>query len=330
MGPSHEEIDERIDALMNRANEHLDKYEYEEALAAAHELEELQYTGAYEIAALAHQGKGDVEEAVRVLHRGVEAAPDCWLIWELLGNYLSDLERYEEAEAAYEEALLCDEAWEDSIRLNRAILAQRRKHSSKAFALFSQVGDPDLAIRVAEGRVALLFEMGKTDEAAALAEETLANETPAADPGNGEDGRSLARIAALLGQMRLAAGEDKEELSELAWTWLTADPLNEQILKLIRDLDGKFAERVRYYGLLLHASIPRSHPLAADGLGYFVNYTVVAENPQEALEFVRRFEDDELAPLLEIEDIEFEEEFDSSEPKGVWYRSPMQLYETEE
>ena len=39
---------------------------------------------------------------VTVLRCGVTTASDVWLNWQLLGNYLSDLERYDDAEAAYQ------------------------------------------------------------------------------------------------------------------------------------------------------------------------------------------------------------------------------------
>jgi tetratricopeptide (TPR) repeat protein len=325
MKTPNDDLDQRTEALMNQGFELLDEEEYEQALEVARELEKLESTGAFEIAALAHDGMDDVEEAVRVLHRGVEFAPDCWPNWQLLGNYLSDLDRFEEAEAAYEQALDCDDVWEASVRLNQAILAGRREWFDKALALLDKVDDPELALQVAENRVANLNGAGRPGEAAALAEQTLA-----ANREDEEHGDSLARIAALLGQIHLAAGEDKTQLRKFALTWLDVDPLNEDIFELIRDLDGEYADAVHYYWLFLHAKLPEEHPLAADAVGYFVSYGVIAENPQEALEFARRFEDEQLAPLLECEEIDLVEEVDSSEPKGVCQRTAMQLYESED
>jgi Flp pilus assembly protein TadD len=75
--------------------------EFDAALEIATELEAHRYSGSFEIAALAHAGKGDLEAAVAVLRRGVATVPDAWPNWQLLGNYVSDLGRYDEAEAAY-------------------------------------------------------------------------------------------------------------------------------------------------------------------------------------------------------------------------------------
>ena len=85
--------------------QHLNDGDAEAALEVAAQLEELRYTASFEIAALAYGQLGDLDAAVGVLTRGVDLAPDVGLNWQLLGNYLSDLERFDEAVSAYESAL---------------------------------------------------------------------------------------------------------------------------------------------------------------------------------------------------------------------------------
>ena len=325
MGSPNDETQQQTEALANQGYEFLDEEEYEKALEVARKLEELHYTAAFEIAALAHDGMGNLDEAVRVLHRGVDVAPDCWPNWQLLGNYLSDLERYEEAEASYEQALQCKKVWEPSIRLNQAILAGRRDQYEKALELLEHVDSPELALRVAEHQIVNLNHLGRTDEALTQATQVLAE-----NRDNEEQRESLGRIAATLGQIRRAAGDDKEELRAFALTWLEVDPISESLFELLRDLDGLFADAVQYYWLFLHAELPADHPLAADVAGYFVSYGVIAESAQEALEFARRLEEDDLAPLLEIEEIQQTLEVEPSEPKGVCRRTGRSFYESEE
>lgn len=76
-----------------------------EALRVARELHAIRYSGCFEIEAQALAREGSKEEAVKVLRKGLEVAPASWLNGNLLGNYLSDEGRYDEAFAAYEEAL---------------------------------------------------------------------------------------------------------------------------------------------------------------------------------------------------------------------------------
>ena len=50
--------------------------EFDQALKIASRLEKLRYSAAFEIGALAHAGQGNLTEAVALLERGVEKAPD--------------------------------------------------------------------------------------------------------------------------------------------------------------------------------------------------------------------------------------------------------------
>ena len=75
------------------------------AMEVARELYSLRYSGGFEIEAQALAQDGMKDEAISVLCKGLEAAPTSWLNGNLLGNYLSDQGRYEEAFIAYEDAL---------------------------------------------------------------------------------------------------------------------------------------------------------------------------------------------------------------------------------
>jgi len=91
------------------------------AIKIAGQLEKLRFSSAFEIAAQAYSGLENLEKAVSILERGVNLAPDVWLNWQLLGNYLSDLQRFEDAASAYQNALKCPKAQAGSIQLNQAI-----------------------------------------------------------------------------------------------------------------------------------------------------------------------------------------------------------------
>ncbi len=98
------------------------------------QLERERYSGAFDLAAQAYAGLGKLDEAIAVLQRGVDLAPEAWLNWQLFGNSLSDAGRYDEA-AAYRSALACERVLAGSIHLNQAILAERRGDFSEALRL---------------------------------------------------------------------------------------------------------------------------------------------------------------------------------------------------
>jgi tetratricopeptide (TPR) repeat protein len=114
-----------IEELSNQGFQCLELQDYQGALEIASRLEEHRSTAAFEIAALALAGDGQLEKAVETLERGVGFAPDVWLNWQLLGNYCSDLGQMDRARIAYQCALDCPHVSEFSVRLNQAILEGR-------------------------------------------------------------------------------------------------------------------------------------------------------------------------------------------------------------
>lgn len=95
------------DDLMAEAFAHLEAGDPESALEIGKQLETMQYSGAYEVQAMAYADMDELEQAVGVLEAGVAHAPGVWLLWQLLGNYRSDLERFDAAVEAYEAAGNC-------------------------------------------------------------------------------------------------------------------------------------------------------------------------------------------------------------------------------
>ena len=153
----------RAEKLLERGHALLREARLDEALEVSDRLRELRNSGAFEIGAMAHAAKGDLEGAVRVLEEGLEHAPGVWLNWQLLGNYLSDLERFPQAATAYERALACPNAGVASVRLNQAILAQRRGDFEAALGLIELVDDPELSLQAASVHVGALAAIRDLD-----------------------------------------------------------------------------------------------------------------------------------------------------------------------
>lgn len=116
-----------------------------EAMDVAKELHWLGYSGAFEIEAQALAYEGSKDEAITVLRKGLEVAPTSWLNGNLLGNYLSDQARYDEAIAAYEDALRTPSADRILIEANYAVALQRAGRDDEARAKIAQLATHDLS-----------------------------------------------------------------------------------------------------------------------------------------------------------------------------------------
>jgi len=110
-----------------------------EAMVVAKKLHSLRYSGGFEIEAQALARDGSKDEAIAVLRKRLEAAPTSWLNGNLLGNYLSDQGRYDEAFTAYEEALRTPTADRILIEANYAKALQRAGRDDDARARIAEV-----------------------------------------------------------------------------------------------------------------------------------------------------------------------------------------------
>ena len=116
-----------------------------EAMGVAKKLHSLHYSGGFEIEAQALASNGSKDEAITVLRKGLEAAPTSWLNGNLLGNYLSDQGRYDEAITAYEDALRTPSADHILIEANYAMAFQRAGRDDEARAKIEEVAAQDLS-----------------------------------------------------------------------------------------------------------------------------------------------------------------------------------------
>lgn len=130
---------------MTRGLAFVEKGKTAQALAVAEELRSIRYSGAFEVEAQALAREGSMEEAIAVLRRGLEVAPTSWLNGNLLGNYLSDEGRDEEAFAAYEEALRSPAADRVLIEANYALALLRAGREEEARAKIAKVSADDLS-----------------------------------------------------------------------------------------------------------------------------------------------------------------------------------------
>jgi len=297
--------------------------EYKKALKIAAQLEKIRFSACFEIGAQAHAGLGNVEKAVRVLERGVKLAPDVWLNWQLLGNYLSDLDRFEEAEKAYREALNCSNASTRYIRLNQAVLANRQNKFNDALLILDKIDEKELGLEKSEARFYSLLGLNRIDEAINLADRIL-KKTPDEDSNL----ELFGRIAAALGRLRLKQGKPKEEVRKWSAEALKTYGYSDRLLTLIRDIDELYSETAKYYRLQIHGRIPPTSPRYSWARGFYTTCDVVADNSAEALSFIREFEDEDVQGNLFIE----EEKIVEPRPndfKGVYWHTGYTFYERE-
>ncbi len=303
---------------------HLAAEEWDDALVIAATLEEQRYSGAFELAGLAHTAKGDRDAAISTLQRGVEVAPSAWINWQLLGNYLSDRGDYAAAKTAYDTAIDCPGAWLCSIHLNQAILAARVDKPDEALHFAGLVKDPELSARAEGIRIDVLVDLGQPEEALEVAEKLLSELV--SDPADEE---LIGDVHAQLAELRCRSGAAEDDVRELLMTGLSYDPNNGSILTSIRELANQTSPTAQYFRILLHGPLQQEEDLDADAIGFFAGFDVVADTLEEALAIIRGFEDSPSLLHAGVEECEILE----SRPdglKGIYSRDTWHLYDTNE
>ncbi|MCP4520368.1 MAG: hypothetical protein GY827_01510 [Cytophagales bacterium] len=312
----------RVEKLAEEGFAKLREGEFEEALAISDELQVARYSAAFDIGAQAYVGLCKLDEAVDLLQKGLMHAPQAWPNWQLLGNILSDLNKFEQANNAYESALKCNDVWDESIYLNQAILSNRTNKYAEAINILKKIESDELHLHKIETNISAFIGLNMLDDAAALANQTLSiEEYPE------EDEEVIGRIAAQLGKVYLTQGKSNKEVKEFALHSLSYSSCNGMLLALIRDIDNKYSDNANYYRVLIHCIVPATSPDYEDVKGYYCNYDVIAETTDELLKFICEFENDVVQDgTFIIDEIEILEE-NSKDPHGVYYRSGRAFYE---
>jgi tetratricopeptide (TPR) repeat protein len=240
----------RCEKLAERGFELVEEGKCDEAIAVADELEVLRYTAGFEIRALSLAKLGRKEEAVETLESGVEKAPTLWLLWQLLGNYRSDLGRFDEAQEAYARALGCPGADVSSVHLNRAIALARQERNDEAWKELELVTDPALQFRRECSRVGLLLDAKRLPEAVRLAQELLGRHRQEQEHSD-VLGAVQADLAIALHRM----GASRHRVMTETCRALELHKGCQSALWLLRELNYNVSKEASYYRLLLQGPL---------------------------------------------------------------------------
>ncbi|UCG15809.1 MAG: hypothetical protein JSV19_10985 [Phycisphaerales bacterium] len=301
-----------VEQLMARGFELIDDCDFQAAVRIGTQLRKMRHTSAFEILALAHAGMGKTEKAVKILEAGVQKAPTVWVLWQLLGNYRSDLGRHEQAHEAYARALTCPQVNESSVRLNISISLGRQGRYAEALEALDRVRDQDLLLRADSQRMWVLNAQHRYDEVITLGQRCLEDAEGEADP------ELRAALEARLGQAYWEGHQDRDRALAHAWNALRYCRDDESALWLIREVENRISPKAKYYRLLVEGDWDQTDDEGRE-MGCIVSFGVVAESPEQALEYVRRFEEAtyNMAQRLRIDECD-EIEPSPDRPCGVY------------
>ncbi len=285
------------------------------AFKMARKLEEAGHSACFELAALAHEEAGEVDDALRVLERGISLAPQVWILWQLRGNLLSDLDRFEEARSAYRQGLRLEGSDHSSLSYNLALVLYRSGSLIEAREALANVKGKETELPKLALEVGLDLAEGKhqdaEDKARAALDRTRESE---ADPV------ALAALHVHLGEVFLARDAPDEARVE-GMKAIEIDPVNHGAFALLREVDEPVVEEAKSFEILLEGVL-RSAP----EVGFYKSYQVRAMDAEAALGKLMAFEALADPESLQVEETE-ELGFDLGERTGVYASSGYTFFD---
>jgi tetratricopeptide (TPR) repeat protein len=313
-----------VDGLLEQAYTLIRQGQSEQALAVGSELLQHRHARGFEIIALAFEQQGKSEDAIAVLQDGVNQVPSAWPLWELLGNLYSDQEQYAEAQQSYDKALACSNCDFDSINYNYAILLKRLGKLEEAMKLSERIRAADLEMKVRVLQLSILNAMKRHDEAAQrgtqLVQKLLTrNQIPEDEMGD------LARTYAEVGRAYWEGKVDRQSAWENAWKALEWDRSDNNALWLVREIINRKSSGSKWFKLVIegrwHFAIEPNKPIPS----FVTTYEVVADTPQDALNFAKDLEPMEVRQSMRIDHHEDLGSFPENH-QGVYWRSAYGFY----
>ncbi len=307
---------EEIDRLSHQAWALIGEEAYDEARQLGQQMVDADEEAGYRILAMIHAAQDESEAALQLIQRGVAHMPQSWQMRLLLGNLLSDAGDFEQAMQAFDAAKQLPEAELHWIQINQAVVHGRRGEIDQALNLLQQVDHHEAINEAFEIQLGLLDSVGRHDLIIELAEEDL---DLLQAPETEEEAGTLSRILSHIASAYWYEDYDGDEVDHYLRQAIAFDRTNPDALYLLREQDPVFSDQSQVFSMLVKGVIFESDEQGLERQVEFItSYEVVADDEEEALDLIRRFEITEIDPQsLQVEAIEPRPNEDE-EPKGVY------------
>lgn len=293
---SQEERERKSNEIFGQAMAALAENDVRYAKRLATELRKLGNSGSYDIEARALWQEGMHARAISTLEQGVKAYPEVAILWSLLGEYLSNTGQYRDAKEAFEASAKGHGANRSLADYNVALVNYREGEFETAILKLNLI-PPDEAssdmAAVEQLRAYCLLGLGRHEEALVTIDEaiTLSAESDQAFQACNLAVRADARFN--LGQGDLALDD--------AWSAIKLNKSDYDAARVLRAIHGKISPNAKEWRILIKGQWHEPFEQEEAPPSFYATYFVVAETPEQALEFAIEFEPEPVRASCRIE-----------------------------
>ena len=322
---------EQIEDLMKAGFEAVNDFDTKVAIKIGKKLKKLRHTSAFEILALAYLNEENSEKAIKILKEGVDVAPKLWILWQLLGNTYSDINKYDEAQKCYQKALECEGNDGNSILYNSALAYARTKDKTHHEEQIDRISVQELhenkqfnlLFLVASEKVSLLIKKGALEESRKFSEKYIN-----IGIDKYEYRTEYSELLAIYAELMWRLQETNIAINYLDEA-IELDKSNNTAMWLVREIDNLTSETAKYFNILIMGVWLEPFEGESTKPGFFTSYKVVAEDTEHTLHFIKRFEQPEIHKTIKIEESEILNEKPNA-PLGVYETTGYSFFPGEE
>ena len=269
-------------AMHDEALARIDEGDLAGAEALAARLEAIGWSGCFELQALARRKAGDRPGALAALDRGIELAPELWLLHQLRGNVQDELGRFEDALASYDAALACEGVTTSSVRYNRAVTRLRAGDPGGALSdaehVITEAPEAPFAGAALGVAVDALLALGRHEDAVSIVDHAIASVVGAGAAS------AVAMLEGTRAKAMLAAGRAREEIEAALGRAIEGGGASKDVADVLAALapEDELA-RLRFH-VVIEVSVPATERAAMPegATGYFRTMRVIATSEDEA------------------------------------------------
>lgn len=267
---------------------------------------------------IAH-ANNEIKRCISILESGILEHEKNWVLWMRLGNYQSDLEKYEDAEYSFDRALFMDGTNQSVVKLNKAILLRRLKRFDEAIKLSKECTE-EYPVNSFCFELDVLNELEKYEEIISKADAPISDDYE-------EDFETTSRALFYIAKAFYKL-ENIQNAELFLKGSLDLDRSNENSLWLRRVLFGKVDSTNKYFQIMINGDY-KDEETSEDKIEFFTWYDVIAKDIETALEEIKQFEPLKLDKnSFRIEEHEIIDE-STLDPSGIYRTTGFSLCEKE-